>query len=107
MIARVVSQTLSFVLIGAACVAPALAQANPCAIYGSGYVVVLGGDGCELIGERVRVDAEAGRRASSERLPEAALGYAPHQPAGPSPAHLRAPTAEQWPGARQDNPRIR
>ena len=111
MIARVTSQTLSAAVIGAVCSAfatPALAQANPCAIYGSGYVAVLGGEGCERIGERVRVESDtATSRTVVHGLPNGALGYAPHQPAGPAPAHMRSPTGGQWPGERQNNPRIR
>lgn len=111
MIARVTSQTLSFAFIGGVCAAfatPTLAQSNPCAIYGSGYVTVLGGQGCERIGERVRVEDEAAARQNVVHgLPSEALGYAPHQPAGPAPAHLRSPTAAQWPGERQNHPRTR
>lgn len=116
MIARVVSQTLNamggrIALIGGFCAAlaaPALAQANPCAIYGSGYVAVLGGQGCERIGERVRVEGDsAARRTVVHGLPNEALGYAPHQPAGPAPVRLRSPTAAQWPGERQNQPRTR
>ena len=116
MIALVVSQTLALLrsrlaLIGGVCAAltaPALAQANPCAIYGSGYVAVLGGQGCERIGERVRVEGDsAASRASVYGLPNNALGYAPHQPAGPTPAHMRFTTAGSWPGERQNHPRTR
>lgn len=88
--------------------APGVAQANPCAIYGSGYVTVQGSEGCERIGGRVRVEADpAARRIADQRLPDHALGYAPHQPAGPSPAQMRTPRAQQWPGAGDNNPRFR
>ena len=111
MIARVTSQTLRVALIGAVCVTfatPALAQANPCAIYGQGYVAVLGGEGCERIGERVRVESDSViRRNVVHGLPNGTLGYAPHQPAGPAPAHMRSPTGGQWLGERENNPRIR
>jgi len=125
MIALVVSQTLTplrsrLVLIGGVCVAfaaPALAQTpNPCAIYGSGYVAVVGGGGCELIGGRVRVEIHSPASPAANRpLPNTALGYAAQQPAGSLPAHMRGSIAgstseslsASWPDARQNNPRIR
>jgi hypothetical protein len=88
------------------------ADANPCAIFGSGYVAVTGGEGCARIGERVRVDGGPGPRAVSAS-PAGALGYAPRAtgsisplPAGPAqtPAHVRAPGPA---GAGADWPRTR
>ena len=120
MVSHLISKTGRLAALCAVCVAfgtPALAQtANPCAIYGSGYVAIVGGGGCELIGGRVRVESHApARPASHGILPNNALGYAAQQPAGPSPANRRAPMAESlngslaelWPGSRENNPRIR
>ena len=85
-----------------------LADANPCAIYGSGYVAVTGGGGCARIGERVRVEGGPGPRAVSA-APAGALGYAPAATGSipPSPAgtaHVRAPgparAGVDWPRTR-------
>ena len=80
-----------------------LAQANPCAIYGSGYVTVHGGSECAQIRGRLRVE----QNESQTPLPYAPEpGYAP---AGVSPgdeagrAHLRLPAA----ATRPDAPRTR
>ena len=76
-----------------------LAQANPCAIYGSGYVTVHGGGECAQIRGRLRVGQTDGQDA---------IPYAPepgYAPAGVSPrdeagrAHLRLPTAAVPPDA--------
>lgn len=80
-----------------------LVQANPCAIYGSGYVVVHGGSECAQIRGRLRVEQSGGQTA---------IPYAPEPgfaPAGASPgdeagrAHLRVPTT----ASRPDAPRTR
>ena len=116
MVSHLIHQTGRLAAVGGVCIAfgtPALAQTiNPCAIYGSGYVTVVGGGGCELIGGRVRVESRSPVRAASDGiLPKTALGYAAQQQAGPPPAYRRAPIAEPasepWPGPRQDRPRIR
>ncbi len=69
-----------------------VAQANPCAIYGSGFVPIQGASTCARIGGRVRLESEAtsGARAASAPSPlgAASLGYAPDETAGR--AHLRA-----------------
>ncbi len=88
------------------------AEANRCAIYGAGYVAVMGGEGCARIGERVRVDVGGGPRAVAapgvgvSAAPLGALGFAPapaDRPAGPSAA--RAPLGAF--GADLDLPRTR
>ena len=80
-----------------------LAQANPCAIYGSGYVIVHGGGECAQIRGRLRVEQNESQNA---------IPYAPepgYAPAGVSPgdeagrAHLRLPNA----ATRPDAPRTR
>lgn len=65
--------------------------ANPCAIYGAGFVPLAGGDTCVRIGGRVRVD---GVVAPSQDVfgPGGSLNYAPGAPAavdGTDRAHLR------------------
>jgi hypothetical protein len=83
-----------------------LADANPCAIYGSGFVAVTGGEGCARIGERVRVEGGPGPRAVSAP-PAGALGYAPRAtgsiaPSSAGSAHVRAPgpAGADWPRTR-------
>lgn len=66
------------------------AQANPCAIYGSGYVSVHGAGDCARIGGRVRLRQDSSARAVA-RPPTGILGFAPDADSfdGPSRAHLR------------------
>lgn len=59
-------------------------QANPCAIYGTGFVPVHGGDACVRIGGRVRVD---GAIVPSQNVYGAAGRASPLD--GPDRAHLR------------------
>lgn len=75
--------------------APAQAQANPCAIYGAGFVPVYGGDTCVRIGGRVRVD---GAIAPAQNVYGAGslrggAGAGPLE--GPDRAHLRLQGAPQ------------
>ncbi|MDB5570614.1 MAG: hypothetical protein JWN93_1797 [Hyphomicrobiales bacterium] len=80
-------------------------QANPCAIYGSGFTPVQGTTTCARIGGRVRLESDlaSGARAVSSPFPFAgeALGFAP-EPDGANRAHLRAPSA-----AGSGAPRVR
>ncbi len=71
----------------------AQAQANPCAIYGAGFVSVTGTDTCVRIGGRVRVE---GVVVPPQNLfgPGGSLNFAPGGASsldGPDRAHLRLP----------------
>ena len=81
------------VLFGAALVAPgalAQAQSNRCAIYGSGFVEVHGGDSCVRIGGRVRVDAGI-VGAGGIFAPAPKYDFTPGAPNGLDREHVRVP----------------
>lgn len=90
------------VLFGAT-VGMAQAQSNRCAIYGSGFVEVHGGDTCVRIGGRVRVDVGIVGTGNIV-APAPRLEYAPTAPAlnGLEREHLRLPG-----GAQSGMPRTR
>lgn len=72
-----------------------VAQANPCAIYGSGYVSVHGAGECARIGGRVRLQTDSSARAVAgpSDVASGVLGFSPEADPfdGPSRAHLRLP----------------
>jgi hypothetical protein len=86
-------------LAGCAALAPAAnaqsQQQNPCAIYGSGYVAVVGSGGCARIGERVRLGGSA--------TPSGGYSAAGDRFDGAGRAHLRVPAFN----SRHDTPRTR
>lgn len=83
---------------------PAQAQSNPCAIYGSGFVSVHGGDTCVRIGGRVRLDAGVSASPSpQESGPGLNFAPAPTPFEGPARAHLRL----QGGGSQSGMPRTR
>lgn len=69
----------------------AVAQSNPCAIYGAGFVPVNGTDTCVRIGGRVRVDGAVSPSQDTHGT-SGVTNFAPGAPTGldgPDRAHLR------------------
>ena len=99
---RVATGTIYVLLIPGALAAdvaaPRASQNNPCAIFGSGYVVEKGG-GCARIGGRVRVERNVNIRQRTEfvqpqgeaPMKDGFVGFGQANGDGPSRAHLRLP----------------